>query len=238
MVDSGRRNDVRVKARVKVRFRDDEALFSEFTHNISKGGLFVRTTTPCALGAQVEVVLILPDSETEIKAQGRVIHIVSPAEASATRPAGMGLHLLDLAPRDQKALEEYIKDRLAKAGADTLGRRQHPRYHARLRVRFGNVIALQVEYSLNISHGGIFIKTRNPKPLGERLLLILIHPQTGQELELEGEVVRVVTTHQARESAQPAGMGILFCNLDQGLRQKIEDFIRPELFPNVEMEAP
>ena len=72
MEDNGRRSEVRVQARLKVRFRDVDAFVAEYTHNISKGGLFVKTVSPCPADSLVEVVLILPENDQEISAVSRV----------------------------------------------------------------------------------------------------------------------------------------------------------------------
>jgi uncharacterized protein (TIGR02266 family) len=221
--DTGRRNDPRVKARLKVRFHDAKAFITEYTHNISKGGLFVRTHKPCESQSLVEVVLVLPETEQEITARGKVIHIMTPEKATEAHPAGMGLELQEITPADQKIIAAFIKDRLER---DKVDRRQHPRYEAKIRVRFGSLEALIEEYSHNISHGGIFIKTNNPKKLGEHLRIILTHPQNGQELTLDGEVIRIVTQLQAQQIGHPPGMGVLFLNVNPDIKKQINTFIK------------
>ena len=60
MQDEGRRGNLRIKARLKVRFKDANSFITEYTHNISKGGLFVRTKKPFKQGTMIEIVLIMP----------------------------------------------------------------------------------------------------------------------------------------------------------------------------------
>jgi len=83
--DTGRRKDIRINARLKARFKDASAFIYEYTHNISKGGLFVRTQNPCDMGCMVEVVIIIPETEKEIPALGEVIHIVSPGQVNRNK---------------------------------------------------------------------------------------------------------------------------------------------------------
>lgn len=238
--DPGRRKDLRIKARLKVRFKNAPAFISEYTHNISKGGLFIKTTKPCNLREMVEVVLLLPEGGVEVSCLGEVIHVVSEKEATEENPAGMGLQLNELAEPDRQKIERYIEAELKKNQDLTLeGRRKHPRYQTRIRVRFGSKEALLEEFIHNISHGGIFIQTDNPKPLHERLMVILTHPDTQEEMILHGEVVRIVGPEEAEATGQKLGMGIRFLEMDEYTRRQLESFINSKhVSParNVEME--
>ena len=226
MVDPSRRQSPRIKARLKVRFKNANAFISEYTQNISKGGLFVRTKKPCASGSMVEVVLVVPDTEQEVTAVGEVCHVVDAEAATEAQPAGMGLELKEISPEAKAMIEAYISDKLKEASpADGLGRREHRRYETRIRVRFGSLEALMEEYSHNLSHGGVFIRTSNPKPLNEKLKIILAHPVTQEEMILDGEVVRIVTVEEAQKTGQPPGMGVRFDNLDKFAIDQLQAFI-------------
>lgn len=227
MKDQGRRSSFRVKARLKVRFKSAESFINEYTANISKGGLFIRTKNPCQLRDKVEIVLVVPGTEIEITALGEVIHIVGEDQASAGMPAGMGIQLLELKREDQETIENFIKSTV-KADSDILGRRQHARVETRLRVRFESREALVEEYIHNISHGGIFIQTQHPKQVGEQIVLVLIHPETGQELMLKGEVARVVTAEDAEKNNSYPGMGIKFKEMEPYVKKQIDEFIKAE----------
>ena len=224
--ETGRRENVRVKARLKVRFKNTMAFISEYTHNISKGGLFIKTKKPCKLTETVEVVLILPDSGKEVTCLGEVIHAVSAAEAGEDNPSGMGLQLRELAEADRLQIEKLIEDTIRGDGELGIeGRRQHTRYETRIRVRFGSKEALLEEYVHNISHGGIFIQTEKPKPLHERLLVILTHPGNQEEMILHGEVVRIVGPGEAEAMGQKAGMGVRFLEMDDYTLRQLKSFI-------------
>ena len=225
--DSGRRSSVRVKARLKVRFKNTNSFINEYTHNISKGGIFIRTNHLCGLREKVEVVLILPETQEEIVALGEVIHLVSPEEATEHTPAGMGIQIIEIKPEDQKRIEEFVKKHL-KTDADILGRRVHPRVEAKIRVKFESKEALVEEYIHNISHGGIFITTNKPGKVHDQIGIILIHPENNQELFLEGEVVRVVSPEEAKRLGTVPGMGIKFLKMDAYVQKQIDDFIKSE----------
>jgi type IV pilus assembly protein PilZ len=229
--DQGRRAAARIKAKLKVRFKSADSFINEYTSNISKGGLFIRTNTPCELRDRVAIVLVIPGTEMEVTALGEVIHVIGADQATAGMPAGMGIQLLELKKEDQERIEGYIKAEL-KLEADILGRRQHARVETRLRVRFESKEALVEEYIHNISHGGIFIQTKKPKQVGEHITLVLIHPETSQEIMLKGEVARVVTEENALKSNTHPGMGIKFKEMEPYVRKQIDEFIKAETARN------
>jgi len=218
-----RRRETRVRARIKIRFKDADAFISEYTHNISKGGLFVRTTQTCPLESMVEVILVLPDVDTEVSGIGRVMHVVKPDLATESHPVGMGLELVEMKPKDRETIEDFIDKRMADLGSAE--RRRSKRHIATLRVRFGDMNALREEYTHNISHGGIFIKTGKPKKLHEKIKIILVHPETNEKLSLNGEVVRTVDEEAGKRTGEPSGMGILFHDVNDETRAKIDAFI-------------
>ncbi|MFO8057041.1 MAG: TIGR02266 family protein [bacterium] len=226
----------KVKARLKVRFQSPSAFISEYNHNISKGGIFIRSKNPFPVGTRVEVVLVVPETEMEVSAPGEVIHMVPPEEATEKRPAGMGVDLKGMDPDERKKIEDYIN---SKVGYQTraMERRKHKRYESRIKVRFGSLDALKEEYMHNISHGGIYIRTERPKPLREQIKIVLVHPQTGKEMELAGEVVRLVDKEEAGKTGQPPGMGIRFTQMDRETMDKLSAFINSSgIAPNKEVQ--
>ena len=71
---------------------------------------------------------------------------------------------------------------------------------------FASVDAFINEYVANISRSGVFIRSKEPLPVGTRVALkFSIIMDDIQTVEGIGEVVRV--------SRQPRGMGVVFTNL-------------------------
>lgn len=229
--DDGRRAGFRLKARLKVKFKNADSFINEYTNNISKGGLFIRTSKPCQLRDKVEIILVMPDTLEEISALGEVIHVVLTGEASEHTPAGMGIQILEITKESQGRIEKFIADTL-KADSDVVSRRKHIRVETRIRVRFESKEALVEEYIHNISHGGIFIQTNKPKPVGEMISIILIHPDTAQEILLRGEVVRMVSEEEAGNTKLQPGMGIRFSELEPYVKSQIDEFIKAEVSKN------
>src|SRR5258708_35579859 len=52
----------------------------EYAANISAGGMFLRTDRRLPVGALVSVALELPDGDRPAPVQGKVVHVVAPAQ--------------------------------------------------------------------------------------------------------------------------------------------------------------
>jgi uncharacterized protein (TIGR02266 family) len=74
------------------------------------------------------------------------------------------------------------------------------------------------EYVTNISRSGVFIKTKQPLPVGTIVnLRFSVIMDDVESIEGEGEVVRVET--------DPAGMGVVFRNLSSYSQNLIEKLL-------------
>ncbi len=93
------------------------------------------------------------------------------------------------------------------------------------KLRFPDFDAFLDEDSLNISKGGLFIKTRNAKPVGTKILFSLALEDDSKLIEGEGEVVRVVTESEG-EGNQVPGMAIKFIRLDGSSKELIDNIIK------------
>ncbi len=83
---------------------------------------------------------------------------------------------------------------------DEAERRQSPRAAISLRVEYAQLNAFFADYTKNISHGGTFIRTDHPLPVGTVFDFRLAVPRLPAPIALRGEVVRV----------EHGGMGIRF----------------------------
>jgi type IV pilus assembly protein PilZ len=76
----------------------------------------------------------------------------------------------------------------------------------------------------NISEMGIFVKTTEPKPIGQRLVLTFAPP--GHEpFELEGEVAWINRLRPNGDNPNP-GMGVRFVALSPDDRERLVEVIR------------
>jgi len=228
----GRRELLRIESEIEVHFKTFNQFYKEYTKNISKGGIFIKTENPLPPQTAIEIKLFLPDEPEPLEAVGEVVHIIEPELAREKGwDAGMGVQFVDFEETMQAKLEKYINKRLKENPHLLQDRRKHPRASIRMKVRFPDLSTLLEKYAKDISQGGIFIPTNDPKPVGTVMNLTLIHPDTGEEVEVQGEVVRVVTekdVFENKEKKLTPGMGIKFINLTPEQETALERFLAVE----------
>lgn len=94
------------------------------------------------------------------------------------------------------------------------------------KLRFPDFATFLDDYSLNISKGGIFIRTTNAKPVGTRIIFSLELEDYSKLIEGEGKVVRVVKADAEGGSDRIPGMAIKFTSLDESSQELIENIIK------------
>ncbi len=101
-------------------------------------------------------------------------------------------------------------------------KRRHPRtpLNVLVQYRFDTFEDFLAEYSLNISPGGIFICTDEPRPEGAVIYLLFTLRDGSRLIEGMGRVVRV---NPPGDGARPAGMGVEFLNFDEESMALIAD---------------
>ena len=98
----------------------------------------------------------------------------------------------------------------------------HQRQHLRVDVNheFHAIEEYIAEYVSNISQGGVFIRSKNPLPLGTRVMLkFSIIVDDVETVEGEGEVVRV------ERGPKEMGMGVAFTRLTAQSKELIDGII-------------
>ena len=106
--------------------------------------------------------------------------------------------------------------------ADGAERRKYPRTPLSILVqfRFDSIEEFLAEYSLNISPGGIFIRTNEPRPRDSMIYIQFLLNDGTRLIEGMGKVVR---SNRIDSPSRPAGMGIEFVNFDQESLALIHD---------------
>jgi len=106
---------------------------------------------------------------------------------------------------------------------DNFNRRSSPRVALGIPIqyRFGNTIAAAL--TLNLSHGGVAIRTTSPLEAGTRIRVRFRLPGSGGEIDAEG---RIAWSHQR------VGMGIQFETVDSASQTSIDNFVDAHFFSN------
>jgi uncharacterized protein (TIGR02266 family) len=94
------------------------------------------------------------------------------------------------------------------------------------KLRFPDFATFLDDYSLNISKGGIFIRSTHTKPVGTRIIFSLELEDYSKLIEGEGKVVRVVKADAEGGSDRIPGMAIEFTSLDESSKELIDNIIK------------
>jgi uncharacterized protein (TIGR02266 family) len=106
---------------------------------------------------------------------------------------------------------------------DNFNRRSSPRVVLGIPIqyRFGNTIAAAL--TLNLSHGGIAIRTTSPLELGAKIKVRFRMPGSKKDIDAEGRV---------SWSDRRVGMGIQFEKVEPANQQVIDSFVDAHFFSN------
>jgi type IV pilus assembly protein PilZ len=106
-----RRSSARAAIELSVEYKRLNTFFADYTRNISKGGTFIRTERPLAIGTEFVFALSIRSVDEPLRLRGRVKWIVTPAQATADRPEGMGIEF-QWDSEDERLATERIVERL------------------------------------------------------------------------------------------------------------------------------
>lgn len=103
-----RRKDARVAAEFEVQYGTAQEFSAAYTHNISRGGLYIQTRQPLDLSQKTLVRFTLPGTSHSFEVQGVVAWINFPSSRNPI-PAGMGIKFLDLDPKARRLIADFVK---------------------------------------------------------------------------------------------------------------------------------
>jgi uncharacterized protein (TIGR02266 family) len=113
------RKDKRAKV-VSLNVRYKSATVDEFienhSHDVSKGGLFVKTPTPFPPGTLLKFEIRLAGDKSVISGVGRVVWKREPTQSGADKPAGMGVKFIKIDDSSRAIIDRLIAQK-ADAGS-------------------------------------------------------------------------------------------------------------------------
>jgi len=104
----------RAVVKVEITFRTGKQLMTSYMHNVSCGGLFIKTDKPLPLNTELELNFRLPNSYRLFKTKGLVVW-VSPL--GGKKPPGIGVQFREMSEEDAAYLEKVI-EKLAELESD------------------------------------------------------------------------------------------------------------------------
>jgi uncharacterized protein (TIGR02266 family) len=102
-------------------------------------------------------------------------------------------------------------------------KRRAARLHHEIPVAYRSVGSFLSDWATNISHGGLFINTRKPLPVGTAVKILVQLPGASFPFELAGRVTRV--TQFDNKANMVPGMGVEFTDVDEAKRRDISAFV-------------
>ncbi len=125
------------------------------------------------------------------------------------------------APLPAPAAQPMRLDTVEASGSD---KRQHPRASltARVQFRFDTMEAFLEAYSRDISEGGVFVKTGQPRPVGTRVFIQVALPNGAPMAECQARVVR---------QEPGVGMALAFDVLDEPTRRVLQQLVGTGVTP-------
>ena len=107
-MSSENRKAARLPADVKVDYRTVGSFITDYTRNISKGGIFIRTSLPLEIGERVRLRLTLPDGDAPFALDG-VVKWVATLKDREKHPPGMGIEFVDFSEEVRAKLDTLVK---------------------------------------------------------------------------------------------------------------------------------
>jgi type IV pilus assembly protein PilZ len=102
-------------------------------------------------------------------------------------------------------------------------KRRSNRLQHELPVAYRSVGSFLTDWATNISHGGMFINTRKPLPVGTEVRILIQLPMIEFPVGLSGRVTRVAEFDN--QANVVPGMGIQFTDVDPSKRQQLETLV-------------
>ena len=196
-----------------------EAYQSQFLH----GGLFVPTRAAPELASEVILDVRLPELKASTLLRGYVAWR-RPAHQGRRLRSGVGVEFLS----SERRKRDYLLA-VARGEIVDMAQRRYRRVPIELPIgwRSKTDASMMNDTIEDISERGVFIRTRNFRPVGSAVLLELLPPGSQAPVTIQG---RVAWTHH---TAGEEGIGITFSCRDAGGARRLRELVR-----RVESSAP
>jgi len=101
---------VQLKARVDYELLSEDTFLFEYTHNVSRGGIFLATRNPLPVGTRMNLRFALPGNHGRVvDVTGKVAWINEYKRGKKNLNPGMGIEFINLADEDREAITKLIK---------------------------------------------------------------------------------------------------------------------------------
>lgn len=206
-----RREGARRGARVRVAIEAGGEVERCETRDVTRRGAFLLSWEPRPQMSLVSLRIELPSGPIAVKAM--VAREVPPQKAS-TRGVSPGMGVLFYGLDDASRIRwEAFVDGLGLAGEPSV--EDSPVGHPVFRIVPRSLPELLEFRDRALRSGGVFVKTNDLQPIDASAVVVVVHPERGDELHLSGEIVPT--------SRCAHGVAVRFAQVTE---RTIEDFTR------------
>lgn len=110
----------RAAIELNVEYKRLNTFFADYTRNISKGGTFIRTDRPLAIGTEFVFALSIRNLAEPLRLRGRVKWIVTVGDATPDSPPGMGIEFQYASEEERTATEGVVEQLMTNELGETL----------------------------------------------------------------------------------------------------------------------
>ncbi len=91
-----------------VAYRTVDGFITDWAVNISRGGIFINTRNPLAVGTTVRLIISLPDAAFPFDLSGKVIR-VNEFDNPSNQVPGMGIEFIDVDDEKRGRIERFVE---------------------------------------------------------------------------------------------------------------------------------
>lgn len=98
----------RLQHELLVAYRTVDGFITDWAVNISRGGIFINTRNPLAVGTTVRLIISLPDTAFPFDLSGRVMR-VNEFDNPSNQVPGMGIEFVDVDEEKRARIERFVE---------------------------------------------------------------------------------------------------------------------------------
>jgi Tfp pilus assembly protein PilZ len=191
---------------LRVSFADADAFWKEYNANLVNAGVFIASDELFEQRETVKVDIVLEFCRESATLIGEVVNRVPVEMAGAGGTPGVAVQFYEGAQRVRELLEPLQRacGSYQPVPVD-VGQRTSPRVPARVPARIVSLDDVIEGTTRNLSRSGALIEVDREVPVGDTVRLVLVHPETGDSMELRARVVRDIRTR-----GQVSAVGLRF----------------------------
>ena len=102
-----RRNQERLPLRLRVEYESMEDFLTDFSANLSVGGMFIETDRPLSMGTRFRLRFYLPDFDEPVDTEAEVRWVLD-SSTEGPLPCGMGIRFTGMNPKDEVQIRTLL----------------------------------------------------------------------------------------------------------------------------------